>query len=215
MAYASKEGRARINSRSPEAAGQCDRCGFLYNHDHLRWQMDYSGAGIYNKRILVCERCYDTPQQQLKVIVIPPDPLPVLNARPPDYVTSETNYRVTSGQDTVDFWTGIPIPDGNSRITQDYNTRVTQQTGEPPGGLNQLPGTDWDTSSGVSGNAQVGLPYGNDAVPYTGPLQPPYGALQYTTYRVQWNNRWNFGILKGSYWSSGPGEYVIWTTTTL
>ena len=57
MAYASKEGRTRINSGSPTASGQCDRCGFLYNHSHLRWQLDYSGGGLYNKRILVCERC--------------------------------------------------------------------------------------------------------------------------------------------------------------
>lgn len=115
MAYASKEGRTRIDSRNPSASGQCDRCGFLYNHSHLRWQMDYSGAGIYNKRILVCEKCYDTPQQQLKVIVIPPDPLPVLNARPPDYVNSEANYRVVSGQNTIDPVTGIPIVQGDYR----------------------------------------------------------------------------------------------------
>lgn len=201
MAYASKEGRARINSRSPEAAGQCDRCGFLYSFSHLRWQMDYSGAGIYNKRILVCEKCYDTPQQQLKVIVIPPDPLPVLNARPPDYVTAETNYRVTSGQNTIDPVTGIPIINGdilgaytytsnNGSIETETHTglielenlqeqlgleaegdksiylRVTQQTGEPPGGYNTSPGTNFQ----VPGNDDPGLPYENDVVPKTGPL---------------------------------------------
>lgn len=201
MAYASKEGRARINSRSPQAAGQCDRCGFLYSFSHLRWQMDYSGAGIYNKRILVCEKCYDTPQQQLKVIVIPPDPLPVLNARPPDYVNAETNYRVTSGQNTVDPVTGIPIIQGNIRgsyttilypnaislennlglitlendpesfLGEEYNNpelylRVTQQTGEPPYGTDQTPGTSFQ----VPGNDDPGLPYENVVVPKTGPL---------------------------------------------
>lgn len=200
MAYASKEGRARINSRSPEAAGQCDRCGFLYSFSHLRWQMDYSGAGIYNKRILVCEKCYDTPQQQLKVIVIPPDPLPVLNARPPDYVTSETNYRYTSGQNTIDPVTGIPIVQGDVRgldayignagslllenlngfITLENDNevyiglenplgsflRVTQQTGEPPYGRDQTPGTSFQ----VPGNDDPGLPYDNVVVPETGPL---------------------------------------------
>ena len=122
MAYASKQGRTKIDSRSPSASGQCDRCGFLYNHSHLRWQLDYSGAGLYNKRILVCEHCYDTPQQQLKVIVIPPDPLPVLNARPPDYVNSETNYRYTSGQNTVDPVTGIPIVQGDMLEAYSYVT---------------------------------------------------------------------------------------------
>ena len=167
MAYASKQGRTQINSRSPRASGQCDRCGFLYNFDHLRWQIDYSGAGLYNKRILVCDRCYDIPQQQLKVIVIPPDPMPVINARPPDYVNSETDYRVTSGQNTVDFWTGIPVVQGDYRITQNDQYRVTQQTGEPPGGLNTAPGTNFQ----VPGNNDPGLPYENTEVPLTGPLK--------------------------------------------
>lgn len=202
MAYASKEGRTKIDARSPTASGQCDRCGFLYNHSHLRWQLDYSGAGLYNKRILVCEHCYDTPQQQLKVIVIPPDPLPVLNARPPDYVNSETNYRATSGQDYIHPVVGIPVFNGDiiggstyidalnnnlalessqGLLTMEDNPemyigteagsltsilRVTQQTGEPPGGLDTTPGTNFN----VPGNDDPGLPYDNLEVPETGPL---------------------------------------------
>lgn len=200
MAYASKEGRTRVDSRSPSASGQCDRCGFLYNHSHLRWQMDYSGAGIYNKRILVCEKCYDIPQQQLKVIVIPPDPLPVLNARPPDYVYSEANYRATSGQDYIDPVVGIPVfngsyleavavlrdqdqllmegQSGSLMLENGFNAlateaaqqanylRVTQQTGEAPGGNNQAPGTSFQ----VPGNDDPGLPYENTEIPETGPL---------------------------------------------
>ena len=207
MGYASKQGRTRIDARSPSASGQCDRCGFLYNHNHLRWQLDYSGAGLYNLRILVCEKCYDVPQQQRKVIVIPPDPMPVLNARTPDYINSETSYRAISGQNTVDPVTGIPIIQGDYRETdptqipiynegdlaledytglialEDYTgfialeeisgflpvntyTRVTQQTGEPPFGLNRLPGTNY----AVPGDDDPGLPYNNVVVPYTGPL---------------------------------------------
>lgn len=209
MGYASKQGRTRIDPRSPSASGQCDRCGFLYNHNHLRWQLDYSGAGLYNLRILVCQTCYDTPQQQRKAIVLPPDPLPVLNARTPDYVDSETNYRATSGQNTIDPVTGIPIVNGNIRETNvttppipqegdlllegtEYNflaledfsgvialeeasgyvlpaatyTRVTQQTGEPPGGLDKTPGLSFV----VPGNDDPGLPYNNAFPPYTGPL---------------------------------------------
>lgn len=202
MAYASKEGRARADTRSPRAAGQCDRCGFLYQFDHLRWQLDYSGAGLYNKRILVCEKCYDTPQQQLKVIVIPPDPLPVLNARPPDYVTSETNYRQTSGQNTTDFWTGIPIYQGNTRITQNNNTRVTQQTGEPPGGRNQLPGTEWAFPCGKSG---LGIPPDNDSIPYTGQLPP------LKNYICIWDNNVYWKVN----WSNNSGQLVDWSTTIL
>lgn len=195
MAYASKEGRAQINSRSPKAAGQCDRCGFLYNHDHLRWQMDYSGAGIYNKRILVCEKCYDTPQQQLKVIVIPPDPLPVLNARPPEYVNSETNYRYTSGQNTVDFWTGIPIVGGDVRQTQNVDNRVTQMTGAAPGNRNMYPGIRFT----VPDDANAGIPYGSPGVPNTGRI------ITIDSYVVWTNNSPD-----PNYWLNNEGAQIYW-----
>ncbi len=82
MSYASKLGRARISSRSPQAAGQCDRCGFVYNHCDLRAQMDWRGATLQNIQLMVCERCYDVPQQQLRAITLPADPVPVRNPRP-------------------------------------------------------------------------------------------------------------------------------------
>jgi len=49
------------------------------------------------------------------------------------------------------------------RATQDGKWRITQQTGEPNGGLNETPGT----SPGVS---VIGLPYENTEVPETGQL---------------------------------------------
>ena len=44
--------------------------------------------------------------------------------------------------------------------------RVTQQTGEAPGGLNQQPGTD----TNAPGDDDPGLPYENVVIPETGPL---------------------------------------------
>ena len=82
MGYASRQGRAHTSSSNPQAAGVCDRCGFVYQHNTLRWQMDWAGASLINKRILVCDRCYDTPQEQLRAIVIPADPVPIQNPRP-------------------------------------------------------------------------------------------------------------------------------------
>ena len=110
--------------------------------------------------------CYDTPQQQLRAIVVPADPVPIQNPRIEWFAADETNTRYTSGQNTTDYWTGIPVPGGNVRITQDGNDRVTQTTGEPPGGLNQQPGTDPD----APGNNNPGLPIGFTQVPKTGPL---------------------------------------------
>jgi hypothetical protein len=166
LAYASQAGRARTNARSPQAHAICDRCGFRYNHVNLRWQFDWRGAALQNIRLLVCNPCYDEPQQQLRAIVVPADPVPINQPRIQDFVTASQDTRVTSGQNTVDPTTDIPIPGGDIRITQDDDIRVTQQTGEPPNGLNELPGTD----PNAPGNNDPGLPYNNTDVPETGPL---------------------------------------------
>jgi hypothetical protein len=121
---------------------------------------------MMNIRLLVCDTCYDAPQEQLRAIVIPADPIPIQNPRTQDFVTAETNTRATSGQNTVDPVTGIPVINGDTRITQDDKVRVTQQTGEPPGGLNRRPGTD----PNAPGDDDPGLPYNMNEVPKTGPL---------------------------------------------
>lgn len=147
MAYASRSGRARTSSTNPQAHAICDRCAFRYNHVDLRWQYDWAGAGLINKRILVCNTCYDEPQEQLRAIVVPADPVPILNARVEPYNWDSIDRRQVSGYNTVSPTTGIPIVQGDTRVTSlndspTVDIRVTQQTGEPPGGLNQLPGTD-------------------------------------------------------------------------
>jgi hypothetical protein len=136
MAYASRSGRARTSPSNPQAFGVCDRCGMWYNFVDLQWQYDWRGATLQNLRILVCNPCYDTPQEQLRAIVVPADPTPILNARVEQYVSDEVDYRTTSGQTTTDPTTGIPIPGNTVRITQDGSTRTTQPLG-PPTGLTQ------------------------------------------------------------------------------
>jgi len=147
MAYASRSGRARTSASSPQAFAVCDRCGIWYNHVNLRWQFDYRGATLQNIRLLVCNTCYDTPQSQLRAIVLPADPVPIINPRVEPYVWDSTDRRQVSGYNTTNVTTGIPVPMGDTRVTSldsvaTDNIRVTQQTGEPPGGNNQLPGTD-------------------------------------------------------------------------
>jgi hypothetical protein len=135
-------GRAKVSTRNPEAFAICDNCGFLYQHSELRWQLQWAGNKLVNLRQLVCRRCNDIPQTQLRAIVIPADPMPVMNPRVQNYQQASTDYRSTSGQNTVDPETGIPILGNTLRITENDDYRVTQQTGEPPLGKNQLPGTD-------------------------------------------------------------------------
>lgn len=89
MAYGSQAGRARTSASSPQAHAICDRCGFRYNHVDLKWQYDWRGAQLTNVRVLVCSSCSDTPQEQLRAIVLPADPTPIINARVENFVTNE------------------------------------------------------------------------------------------------------------------------------
>jgi hypothetical protein len=74
--------------------------------------------------------------------VVPADPVPIANPRVEFFVDYESNTRITSQTPTTDPTTGIPVPAGNTRVTQNDSTRSTQMTGEPPNGTNTLPGTD-------------------------------------------------------------------------
>ena len=126
-------GRASVSTRNPRAFGICDRCGFLYNHNRLQWQFDYAGAGLINKRILVCNPCNDVPQNQLRAIVLPSDPTPIQNPRVQDYYAAETTTIAVSAGAPTDPVTGIPIYPTVSLITENGNTPTTQPIGAPTG----------------------------------------------------------------------------------
>lgn len=133
MGYASRSGRARTSARSPQAHAICDRCGARVNFVDLDWQFQWGGASLINLRLLVCRHCKDVPQEQLRAIVLPADPLPIINARPQDFTDAETDYRSLSAPTVYDPTTGIPIPDTDVRVTQDGSFRTTQPIGAPNG----------------------------------------------------------------------------------
>ena len=133
MAYASISGRARTSSRNPQAFGICDRCGFVYNHVNLQWQFDYAGAGLINKRILVCNPCYDKPQAQLRAIIVPSDPIPIQNPRVENWAEAETDNVTTTAPTVYNSTTGIPVPSTTNIITQDGNNVTMQVLGKPTG----------------------------------------------------------------------------------
>ncbi len=81
-------GRARVNPRSPRAWAICDDCGFTLNHEDLSWQYEWQGPRLVNQRLLICDRCQDQPQPQLRTIVIPQDPPAILNPRPERYTVT-------------------------------------------------------------------------------------------------------------------------------
>lgn len=76
------KGHASVSPGVPRAFAICDRCGMRYQHDELRFQFDWCGPRLANLRIMVCDRCYDVPFEHNRPIVVPPDPLPIMNARP-------------------------------------------------------------------------------------------------------------------------------------
>lgn len=147
MAYASRQGRA-VPAKG--AAATCDRCGQIWNFVDLAWQNDWRGPIIQNLRILVCPPCYDIPQEQLRAIVLPADPVPVINARPYDFVAAESDFR-SVGPPTIDPLTGIPVPSQVLRVTEDCQNRTTIPYGKPTG-LDQNAIMPW------AGTVQYGRP---------------------------------------------------------
>ncbi len=111
-------GRARVSSRRPSAHAVCDRCQFRYNLGDLRFQHQWTGDQLQNIQLLVCRHCYDTPQQQLRAIIIPADPLPVLNPRPEQYIEEVWTYRTTQS--------------GAVRVTQSGAIRVVDSSAANP-----------------------------------------------------------------------------------
>lgn len=79
-------GKARVDKRSPRAHAICDRCGFRYAHADLSWDVQWIGPRLQNLRFLVCPTCLDKPQEGLRTIVLPQDPVPIINARPENFV---------------------------------------------------------------------------------------------------------------------------------
>lgn len=132
MAYASRSGRARTSATNPSAFAVCMRCGNWYNRDDLEFQFEWRGTTLRNIYLLVCKRCIDTPQEQLRAIVLPADPTPIYFPSVEDFQADETNYR-TLGAGHADPITGIPIPARDYRTTQDCQNRITQPIGAPTG----------------------------------------------------------------------------------
>lgn len=92
MSIAGLHGRAQVDplgGSTEDAFSSCDRCNFLFNHKDLKFQYDWRGNNLQNLWKLVCERCYDLPFEFFRPIILPPDPMPILNARPGFWRTEE------------------------------------------------------------------------------------------------------------------------------
>src|SRR6516164_1137483 len=124
-------GHARIDPHHPRALGFCDLCGFMYVHSDLRWEVQWKGNKIQKTGFLVCPTCFDMPNPTLRPKVLPPDPVPILNARSNDarpgdlYTEGDSDALVTESGNTpylVDF-ADLVAENGNLFVSED-NTFV-------------------------------------------------------------------------------------------
>ncbi len=92
------KGHAHLDPQHPSAFAICERCGFLYNHRELQWDIQYHGRNLRRTGFLVCDACNDNPNPTLRPVVLPPDPVPILNPR-----TEQMHKHVRR-------WPGEPFP---------------------------------------------------------------------------------------------------------
>lgn len=106
--------RAEVNADNPAGWATCDMCGFVTNHNKLSWERQWFGPNLKNTGFLLCEVCIDKskPAPFLQTLVLPPDPPPLMNARPENYDADENSYRATMDDDL--------------RATQDDNVRIVE-----------------------------------------------------------------------------------------
>jgi hypothetical protein len=101
----------------------------------MQFQYDYmGGSSPQNLGLIVCGMCLDDLAFQQKLLILPPDPQPIFNTRPENYVVDETSWLTTqddsiiSAQDGELFITSIPNPSDAA------NTSVLASTIRYPSG---------------------------------------------------------------------------------
>lgn len=112
--------RAYASATRPEAWGQCDRCNRTYLHKNLTFQKKWQGIQLANLFILVCWECYDKPQENIRTLIIPPDPVPIMNARPENYAFEVPSFLAT--EPTAFFGDDITTEDDNKLIWEIEDT---------------------------------------------------------------------------------------------
>ena len=90
----------------------------MVNHDTLKWQMDWRGPRLQNIRLLVCPDCYDTPQENVRTIVLPLDPPTIANARPENYALADNPMSMIGFNPIDNFVPGSSLGKNIGTLTQ-------------------------------------------------------------------------------------------------
>lgn len=122
MGLGDLNGHARTNTRNPQAAAVCDRCGFRYNLSSLGRQFQWAGSTLMDTGYLVCPRCNDKPFDQYRTLILPPDPYPRENPRPDVQATpiaypGQAAPTVPGNQNFLQYLLGAATP-GNYPTTK-------------------------------------------------------------------------------------------------
>lgn len=72
-----------IDPDNPEALGICDYTGFVHLRRDLVKQMEWRGNALEWTGLYVGRDYADVPNEQLRPPILPPDPVPVIEPRPP------------------------------------------------------------------------------------------------------------------------------------
>lgn len=110
MAYRYRGKYFEVDTDNPRAEGICDRCSFRWNLYKLQWQYSFQGTtSPQNTRMLVCPNCIDPLNEQDQPYILPPDPMPVFNARPENYTLDESSWLATQDGDVITTQDGDPL----------------------------------------------------------------------------------------------------------
>ena len=82
MSMRPKGKHVQIDTSFPEGLGICDYTGFVFNHKDLVKQMEWRGNGLIWTGYMVGKPYLDTPNEQLRPPILPPDPVPLKLPRP-------------------------------------------------------------------------------------------------------------------------------------
>lgn len=143
-----------VDATDPQGAAQCDRCSRWWNANQLTWQYAWGGVQLYNIRVLVCPLCYDIPNEQLRTIILPPDPLPLKNPRVPYFAYNEQTVLLAesgapSSVNRLPPWGAGPeiilcYQDGETPLVLEYLTQTGSLSAPGPTGEFDLEGSALD-----------------------------------------------------------------------
>lgn len=95
--------------------------------------MAWRGAQLMPTYIFVCPPCYDIPNENVRAITLPADPVPIKFPLVEPFFYDETNNQTISSIPQIDPLTGIPVPGTTTLSTESGLDLTTQPIGTPVG----------------------------------------------------------------------------------